>query len=262
MINCTVNGKSAALYLSNEQLQVLVSGKFGDGSLCAPKTASSNSKFSTNCIHKEYLEFKKDLLGGLAFNITSRINKGFKDNIIYSLSTHASEDITKIRNMSIQEALELMDDLGLAMWFYDDGSLHQTKLFYNLNTQAFSKETNEQIIVPFLAKYNIHAIPTIERKKNGKEYWYLRIPRYQGAYEISQILSKYPINCYNYKIWSSETSQKWCKLQAQLKSIPLDINSIHPRTLTSLLNKDLSNEDIVRTLAKAKERARKRCSCN
>lgn len=93
------------------------------------------------------------------------------------MSTHASEDITKIRNMSIQEALELMDDLGLAMWFYDDGSLHQTKLFYNLNTQAFSKETNEQIIVPFLAKYNIYAVPTIERKKNGKEYWYLRIPR-------------------------------------------------------------------------------------
>lgn len=55
-----------------------------------------------------------------------------------------------------------MDDLGLAMWFYDDGSLHQTKLFYNLNTQAFSKETNEQIIVLFLAKYNIHAVPTIE----------------------------------------------------------------------------------------------------
>lgn len=67
MINCTVNGKSAALYLSNEQLQVLVSGKFGDGSLCAPKTASSNSKFSTNCIHKEYLEFKKKLTRWFSF---------------------------------------------------------------------------------------------------------------------------------------------------------------------------------------------------
>ena len=31
MIECTINGKSAALNLSNEQLQVLVSGKFGDG---------------------------------------------------------------------------------------------------------------------------------------------------------------------------------------------------------------------------------------
>lgn len=262
MVKCTINGKSAALNLNNEQLQVLISGKFGNGYLCTPKTAKSNSKFETNCIYKEYIEFKKDLLGDLAFNITSGINKGFKNNTIYKLSTHASEDITKVRNMSMQEALELMDELGLAMWFYDDGSLHQTKLFYNLNTQAFSKEDNEQIIVPFLAKHGINAIPTIERKKNGKEYWYLRIPKYQGAYEISQILSKYPISCYNYKIWSSETSQKWCKLQAQLKSISLDINSIHPRTLTSLMDKTLSNEDIVRTLAKAKERMRKRHSCN
>lgn len=31
MIKCTINGQSAALNLSNEQLQVLVSGKFGDG---------------------------------------------------------------------------------------------------------------------------------------------------------------------------------------------------------------------------------------
>lgn len=31
MIECTVNGQPAALNLSNEQLQVLLTGKFGDG---------------------------------------------------------------------------------------------------------------------------------------------------------------------------------------------------------------------------------------
>lgn len=262
MQKCTINGQSAVLNLTNEQLQVLVSGKFGDGSLNTPRSEKSNATFSTNCIHEEYLKFKKHLLGDLSFNITSEINRGYKENIIYRLSTRASEDITKIRNMSIEEALKLIDDLGIALWFYDDGSLHKTKLFYNLNTQAFSEEVNRDIFVPFLKKFNINAIPTIERKKNGKEYWYLRIPKYEGAYEVSQILSKYSLDCYSYKIWDSETIQKWSKLQAQLKSVPLDIKDIHPRTLSSLLDKELSNEDIVRTLTKVKERMKKRHSRN
>lgn len=38
MINCTINGKSATLNLSNKQLQVLLTGKFGDGYLSTPKS--------------------------------------------------------------------------------------------------------------------------------------------------------------------------------------------------------------------------------
>lgn len=178
MIKCTVNGQSAALNLSNEQLQVLISGKFGDGCLHTPRNENSNSVYSTNCIHKEYIEYKHRLLGNLSFNILEEVNRGFKQNTIYRFSTHTSEDITKIRNMSLQEALNLMDELGLALWFYDDGSLHKTKLFYNLNTQAFSKEENKEIFIPFLTKFGITAIPTIEKKKDGRELWYLRIPRY------------------------------------------------------------------------------------
>ena len=37
MINCTINGKSATLNLSNKQLQVLLTGKFGDEYLSTPK---------------------------------------------------------------------------------------------------------------------------------------------------------------------------------------------------------------------------------
>lgn len=120
--------------------------------------------------------------------------------------------------MSVEEALSYMDDLGIALWFYDDGSMHKTKLFYNLNTQAFSEEINRDVFVPFFQKFNIYAKPTIERKKDGREFWYLRISKYEGAYEISQILNKYYVGCYNYKIWSSETIQNWSKMQEYLKS--------------------------------------------
>lgn len=218
MKKCTVNGQSAALNLSNEQLQVILTGKFGDGSISTPKTCIDNSIYSTNCIYEEYIDYKAKLLGDLVSNKTYQEKNGYKQTPIYRIYTHVNPDITKIKNMSIEEALNLMDNLGLAMWFYDDGSLHKTKLFYNLNTQAYSEEVNRELFVPFLEKFNIKAIPTIERKRDGREFWYLRIGKYDGAYEISQILNKYKVNCYNYKIWSSETIQNWSKLQEWLKS--------------------------------------------
>lgn len=214
----TKNGQSAALNLSNEQLQVILTGKFGDGTLSTPKTCVDNSLYHTNCIHEEYINFKIKLLGDLASSKSCIAKNGYSQTPIWQFHTHVNPDITKIKNMSIEEALSLMDDLGLALWFYDDGSLHKTKLFYNLNTQAFSEEINRDLFVPYLAKYNIIAKPTIERKKDGREFWYLRIGRYEGAYEISQILNKYHVNCYDYKIWSSETIQNWSKLQEWLKS--------------------------------------------
>lgn len=174
--------------------------------------------YSTNCIHEEYIDYKIKLLGDLVSNKSFIDKNGYNQTPIYRFYTHVNPDITKIKNMSIEEALTLMDDLGLALWFYDDGSLHKNKLFYNLNTQAYSEEVNRELFVPFLKKFNINAVPTVERKKDGREFWYLRIGKYDGAYEISQILNKYPINCYNYKVWSSETIQNWSKLQEWLKS--------------------------------------------
>lgn len=215
---CTNNGQSAALNLSNEQLQVLLTGVFGDGSISLPKTCKDNSIYSTCCIHEEYINFKIKLLGGLVSKKFYTKENGFSKTPIWRFHTHADRNIDIIRTLDIEQALNLMDELGIALWFYDDGSLHKSKYFYNLNTQAFSKEVNKDLFVPFFKKFNINAIPTIERKKDGREFWYLRIGKYDGAFEISQILNKYPINCYNYKVWSSETIQNWSKLQEWLKS--------------------------------------------
>ena len=231
----TNNGQSAALNLSNEQIQVLLTGKFGDGCLSTPKSCVDNSLYSSNSIHEEYVDFKIKLLGNLASKKSRISSNGYAKTPIWQFHTHVSPDITKIKNMDIETALNLMDDLGVALWFYDDGSLHKTKLFYNLNTQAFSQEINQDLFVPFLSKFGIFAKPTIERKRDGREFWYLRISRYEGAYEITQLLNKYPVHCYNYKVWSSETIQNWSKLQEQLKSI--DATNLSIRSIAAMLRR-------------------------
>jgi len=231
----TNNGQSAALNLSNEQIQVLLTGKFGDGCLSTPKSCVDNSLYSSNSIHEEYVDFKMKLLGNLASKKSRISSNGYAKTPIWQFHTHVSPDITKIKNMDIETALNLMDDLGVALWFYDDGSLHKTKLFYNLNTQAFSQEINQDLFVPFLSKFGIFAKPTIERKRDSREFWYLRISRYEGAYEITQLLNKYPVHCYNYKVWSSETIQNWSKLQEQLKSI--DATNLSIRSIAAMLRR-------------------------
>lgn len=174
--------------------------------------------YKSNCKFEEYVDFKSNLLGDLCTYKHKVEKNGYSQTPIYMFHTHVHPDITKIKNMSIEEALSLMDDLGLALWFYDDGSLHKNDLFYNLNTQVYSKEINADLFVPHLLKWNIKAKPTIERKKDGREFWYLRIGKYDGANTISEILNKFPVNCYRYKVWSSETIQNWSKMQEYLKS--------------------------------------------
>lgn len=235
----TKNGQSAVLKLSNEQLQVLLTGKFGDGHLC--KTAPTNNYFYvTNCIHEEYIKFKAQLLGDLLSNTGISIynNQGFTTNLIYRLSSKSSPVITNLFNESLEESLNKLDDLGVALWLFDDGSLHKDKLFYNLNTHKYSKEVHMDLFVPFFKnKYDIIAKPTIERKQDGRIFWYLRVGKWDGAAILSQLMESYNIYCYNYKLWNSETIQKWSKLQEELKSVGKVIKDFHPKTLTSMLNK-------------------------
>lgn len=208
------------LDLTNEQLQVLVSGKFGDGCLTTPKNINSNSKYVTNCKYEEYLLFKKNLLGTLCGNnnIITIEKNGYSGTRIYTLSSVFNKSITYIRNLDLQSSLNLLDELGIAMWIYDDGSLHKDKLFYNINTQAYNYDIQKELFIPFFNRFNIFPKITIEHKRDGREFYYLRVSRYEGAYEISKILNKLPLECYSYKRWSSETIQKWSKLQEELKS--------------------------------------------
>jgi len=252
------NRQSAANKLSNEQIQVLITGKFGDGSLCYNSQAKKhpdinyNWHYQTNSINLEYIQFKKDLLGNLVnHNIVTRINKGYKINNIYSICSVSCVAITEIATESLEDSLNRMDELGLALWFFDDGSLHNKRSFYNLNTQAYSEEINRNLFVPFLKnKFNITAIPTIERKKDGREFWYLRIRKFEGAFYISKLLESYNLNCFRYKLISSETIQKWSKLQEELKSKGIEINQLTNFTLGKYNKGLISIQDIVRAYMK------------
>ena len=225
------NRQSAADELSNEQIQVLLTGKFGDGGLYSRYNKGNlncNFYYATNCIHKDYLEYKKKLLGNLcSTEIKESINNGYKIGTIYKLATKTSSKITEIALESIESSLYKLNELGLALWVYDDGSLHNKKNFYNINTQSYSKEVQQDLFIPFLKdKFSINSKLTKEIKKDSREFYYLRIGKYDGAFIITEILKKYYVPCFNYKLISSETIQRWSKLQEELKSVDIDMNNL------------------------------------
>lgn len=230
---------------TREQLQVFLTSQLGDGYI---QTTNSNSTFYiTNCKFEEYIDFKSTLLDNMFKHKSLLQENGFVKTPIYVMRSKSSSELLNIKQMSISDIINQLDELGIALWFYDDGSLHQTKLFYNLNTHKFSREIQEKVFIPFFNRLGIYPTLRTERKKDGRIFYYLSIGKFNGAIKISQILSKYPVNCYSYKRWSSETIQKWSKLQEELKSEGIEITDLTNFQIGKLDKGVISIQDIVRT---------------
>ena len=207
---------------TREQTQVFLTARLGDGNI--HHTKSNSWCYRSNCKYREYLEFKKELIGKGKIVLCEK--NGYSQTPIYEYYGGAYPNLKLIKEMNLKDILNNLDDLGLALWFYDDGSLHKNRLFYHLNTQKFSREEHEQIIIPYFESLGIKGTLRVDKSKSTNPLYYISIGKYDGAYEISTILSKYPMGCYSYKLWSSETIQKWSKLQEKLKSTDKELNLI------------------------------------
>lgn len=229
------NRQSAALSLNKNQEQVIISGLLGDG--CITTTNTNSTYFITNCKYEEYIDYKSALLGNLFKHKHLQLENGYCKTPIYILRSKSCFILQSYKKTSLSLLLSKLTDLGIALWFYDDGSLHKKNLFYNLNTHSFTKEEQEKYIIPFFNTLGIYPKLQIERKKDGRIFWYLRIGKFSGADKISAILEKYPINCYSYKRWSSEAIQKWSKFQEKLKSTNIDFTSLNIQAKTAVFKR-------------------------
>lgn len=223
-------GNKQLYNFSREQTQVFLTSQLGDG--CISKTNSNSWIYTSNCKYLEYLEFKKQLIGKGKISLISK--NGYSQTPIYTYYGGAYKELELIKQMNLKNILEHLDFLGLALWFYDDCSRHKRDNYYNLNTQKFNLEDHKNVLIPYFNSLNIY--PKIRTDNSHKRpLYYLGINKFKGANIISQIMSMFPINCYNYKLWSSETIQKWSKLQEKLKNTDEEFSD---RCLALMMNSD------------------------
>lgn len=194
--------------LNNEQKQTILSGILGDGSLYS----SGYMQFS--CIHKEYMEMKNTFLGNLSGEVLLKDNKGYKaDGKIYRLTTQKSRDLWKFDKYSIQDVVNELDELGIALWLGDDGSRHRTANFYNINTHALTEDVQRNVLIPFFHKFNIFPQILKEVKKDGRVFHYLYVSKWKGAMELSRMFRKLNLKCYDYKLMPIELEEAYFTLK-------------------------------------------------
>lgn len=185
--------------ITNEQKQTILSGILGDGSL----GVTGNMSFT--CIHKEYMDLKHKLLGDLCIgDVKVRDNNGYKKGIIYWVSTKVNKYSKNVYSLKTKDFINDLDELGIALWCFDDGALHKKDYFFNINTHAIDLEVQTNVLIPFLNKYNIYPKVYSETKKDGRKFNYLYISLWNGVFELSRMMRRLNLNCYSYKLLPKE----------------------------------------------------------
>lgn len=184
--------------ITNEQKQVMLSGILGDGSL------NSTGNMSFSCIHREYMELKAAYMDDLTISVEERENNGYKKGIIYRLGTKANQYSKNLYSKDIKYFINELDEFGIALWCFDDGALHKKDYFFNINTHAIDLDTQINVLIPFLNKYNIFPKVYSETKKDGRKFNYLYIPLWSGVFELSRMMRKLNLDCYSYKLLPKE----------------------------------------------------------
>lgn len=194
------NEKNYQIPLTENEIQIILTGVFGDG--CLHKNGN-NFCYSTNSKFRKYIKFKQQFLANLNYSSSRTvINRGYVKKPITTFGTQTHPEITKIALDSIENNLNKLTDLGIALWFYDDVSLHYKKHFYNLNTQSFNKKVQEELFIPFLEKrLGVKATLAQDKKLDGRHFYYLRINKNNGAEKIASLLKRYYCPCFKYKIF-------------------------------------------------------------
>jgi hypothetical protein len=205
--------------ITNQQKQVLLSGLLGDGCIKYGKNPSYN------CMYREYMKYKRNLLGKLAHSeVIENNNAGYKKGSkIYNFTAHRNEYANYISTAPLKDTIKDLDELGLALWILDDGSLHRKNYFYNINTHSFSRNDEENILIPKLNEFGIYPKILTEKKKDGRVFSYLYISKWNGAMVISRILRKYMVDCYKYKLIPEEIENAYFKLNLEeLNKLPTE----------------------------------------
>ena len=221
--------------MTNNLKQLYISGILGDGHL------KSSGAIMFSCIHEEYMKWKKKLANGIGSEVCEMDNKGFKkDGKIFKYSIQKNDVGKWFLDKNIEDFIGDLDELGLALWMYDDGSLHKKNLFYNINTHALSREIEEEVLIPKLNEFGIFPKVLTETKKDGRVFSYLYVSKYKGAFAINDILNKFPLECYKYKRIPELIVDNYRFLKKQYKGV-----MVNETALSLMIKKgDLKSKDL------------------
>ena len=172
--------------------------------------SGKNCRLVTNCIHKEYTDWKQGILEGLTqvnYHVSVDNRTDVNRQPLHVLTTRAHPTYTKMRDRFYTGGykgidphyLKLMDWEVLAILFMDDGSCSKDTRCnatpsVSLNTKRLSYADSwllkKGIKDALGIEFNVH--------RQGK-YWYLRL-RAKDYTEFKTGVEPYVLSCFKYKL--------------------------------------------------------------
>lgn len=191
---------------SNELTQLILGSILGDGNLTKIQNGKIQSRLRiSHCLEQEeYCRWKSEILKNnnllASVGYSHTFDKRFKepDYTVIKFSSLSHPIFSKYRNIfynnnknkSINiEEFKKLDNLGLAIWYMDDGT--KTKSSMILCTNSFSKE--ELILMIDLLKIKFNLDFTLQ--KNNQLY--LRANSWK---HFKSLVEQYIVSCMKYKI--------------------------------------------------------------
>ena len=142
----TDNRSSQAL--SEEGQQVVLGSSLGDGCLQLGGKRSVGARFVTNhCAEQEgYLRYKYSFLGKLASHISLSSKSGYTGRSEVRGITFSSPQLSQLMGIPRHERVAKLGWLGLAMWYFDDGSLNKRNFCGTIALCSASDETATALV--------------------------------------------------------------------------------------------------------------------
>ncbi len=186
-------GKTPKIIINEDIKQLVLSGILGDGHI---QQVRQKARIKFSSIHEEYIILKKSILSIIENNNISCVcNNGYKKQKIYIYNSNIYKDLLNYKNLQLTCILNQLNDFGLAMWFYDDGSFKDN--MGEIHTESFSLNENN-IICEYLNKQGFDCVVQKTKKKDGRIFYYIRM-RKLGTKKAHKIMRSYPLKCFEYK---------------------------------------------------------------
>ena len=196
----------------NDQLQLILGSLLGDARLeCRSKSIrakhTARLRIHQSDKQKDYVFWKfeklKDLvIRGPRFTKVWHDSKRNKDHYSWYFHTQSNEALGELHKLLYQnntkivpkDLIEILDPLGFAVWYMDDGSNNGSNI--TLNTHCFSNEEQKMIQDLFRNKFGIQTSVIKDRSKFKIAINYYELPKFMN------IVQSHIIPSMSYKIVS------------------------------------------------------------
>lgn len=192
---------------SQRQKEILVGTLLGDG--CIERHGPSYRLLMSHCDkQKDLLFWKKDQLSQYVNCARQYISK--KDNkkswkfnsIVHGeFKTYYNLFYQNGTKTIIESLSNYITPLSLAVWYFDDGTLHNKKSV-RISTEGYSENENYILSKIIMDKFGLLS-KVAKHKKKEKEYYYLSMKR-DASEQFFKLTEPYVIDCMKYKFGKGE----------------------------------------------------------